>query len=283
MNRFPKFAEYFNGLLKEKEPKALQEEVARKLGITQGALSKIKNGMMVPSEELALRIAEVWQIDNFAEMVADARQEDVMKAMQRPGQRVDELMSALGLSQSEFASRIGVGPNAITNWKSRGIQGSSYEKIATAFPQVNMDWLKNGNGEMFVSQEEPVTNTRPHIPTMVTAGSLVGFSDAVKAGDCEMRPVISAFPEYDYTMTVKGNSMEPKFETGDTIAIRKVHSNIEWGHVYVIDTADGAIVKRLYDEDRCYRCVSYNKEYPDMLIEKDQVFGVYKVVGLIRL
>lgn len=192
--------------------------------------------------------------------------------------RIDILARTLGLSRSEFAEKLGVTANAVTNWKTRGIKGSSYEKITKAFPQVNMEWLKTGEGKMFLSAD-----VRPHIPSIATAGGLTGFSSSVKRGDCEMRPVVAAFPEYDYTITIRGNSMEPRFESGDVVAIRKVVDFIEWGKTYVLDTADGAVVKRLYDDGQCFRCVSYNKDYPDFLVEKSVVFGIYKVVGLIRI
>ena len=58
---------------------------------------------------------------------------------------------------------------------------------------------------------------------------------------------------------------------------------IEWGNVYVLDTIDGAVVKRLYDEGDKYRCRSFNPEYKDFLVDKRNVYGVYKVVGQIRM
>ena len=77
--------------------------------------------------------------------------------------------------------------------------------------------------------------------------------------------------------------MEPKFEGGDEIAIRKVYDYIEWGKPYVLDTRDGAVLKRLYDAGDDYKCVSYNSEYPDFKVQKKDVLAVYKVVGLIRI
>ena len=130
---------------------------------------------------------------------------------------------------------------------------------------------------------ESVDETRPRIPQTVAAGSLSGFSDGVILPDCEQVPVIKAFPPYDYTMIVKGDSMEPKFEGGDEIAIRRVYDYIEWGKTYVLDTRDGAVLKRLYDEGDNYRCVSFNSDYPDFLVNKNDVFGVFKVVGLLRI
>jgi len=197
--------------------------------------------------------------------------------------RIDALLRALDLTQTEFAVRVGVSPNAVTNWKSRGIKGSSFTKILTAFPNVNPEWLRSGEGSVLNDESVKSQDVRPHIPVSAAAGSLSGFSECVSSGECDMMPVISALPSYDYTMTVKGDSMEPKFEGGDTIAIRKVNDFVEWGRTYVLDTRDGAVIKRLYDEGDCFRCSSFNKEYPDFLVRKDSVFGIYKVVGLIRI
>ena len=225
MKRFPNFADYFNLLLKEKEPNALQEEVARKFRISQGALSKIKNGMMIPSDELAERFASEWEIDNFKEKVIEARREDTMKILQN------------------------------------------------AKPSRELD-------------AEDVINlpTKPRLPITAAAGVLSDYLGGVLAHECEQIPVVRSIPNYDFTMIVKGNSMEPKYEGGDEIACKKVESLIEWGKTYVLATRDGAVLKRLYEAENGVRCVSYNKdEYPDFFVKGDDILGVYRVVGLIRI
>lgn len=125
---------------------------------------------------------------------------------------------------------------------------------------------------------------RPRIPTMAMAGFLSDYVEGVRKEDCEFLPIIQRFPSYDFTMFVKGNSMEPKYEGGDEIACKRVYDVIEWGKTYVLDTTDGAVMKRVYDAGDKIRCVSYNsEEYPEFFIEKENVRGFYKVVGLIRI
>lgn len=224
MKRFPKFAEYFNRLLKEREPNTRQEEVARRLGISQGALSKIKNGMMVPSDELAERIANVLSIEDFKDAVIKARQEDTLRIMQ--------------------------------NAKQREVETEDVVKLPT----------------------------KPRLPISAAAGSLSQYSQGVLLEQCEQMPIIRNFPDYDYTMFIKGNSMEPKYESGDEIAIKKAEFVVEWGKDYVMDTEDGVIFKKIYDEGANIRCVSYNhEEYPDFLVPKEIIFGFYKFVGLVRV
>lgn len=224
--RYPKFAAYFNTLLKEKvRPKAVQEEIAKELGISQGALSKMKSGMLIPSEELARKIADVWKVEDFMEKVEEAKREDTLKV------------------------------------------------------------LRNAQSQKEVTTEDVVKlPTKPRLPITAAAGLLSDYLDGVLAHECEQMPVVRSMPDYDFTMIVKGNSMEPKFEGGDEIACKKVTSIIEPGKTYVLATRDGAVLKRLYPEDEGVRCVSYNtKEYPDFKVNGNDVLGVYRVVGLLRI
>lgn len=126
--------------------------------------------------------------------------------------------------------------------------------------------------------------TKPRLPITAAAGVLSDYLGGVLAHECEEMPVIRSIPDYDFTMLVKGNSMEPKYEGGDEIALKKVNSIIEPGKTYVLSTRDGAVLKRLYPDDKGVRCVSYNnEEYPDFYVSGDEVLGVYRVVGLIRI
>jgi phage repressor protein C with HTH and peptisase S24 domain len=223
--RFPQFADYFNKLLKEKEPKASQENVAEKFGVKQGTISKIVRGMLVPSDDLAEKIARIWEVEDFCENVLEARRTDTLKALRnaKPRQEVE------------------------------------IEDVA----------------------KQP---TKPRLPVSAAAGSLSQYSQGVLLEQCEQMPIIRNFPDYDYTMFIKGNSMEPKYESGDEIAIKKAEFVVEWGKDYVLDTEDGVIFKKIYDEGANIRCVSYNhEEYPDFLVPKEIIFGFYKFVGLVRV
>ena len=207
--------------------------------------------------------------------------------------RIEAALEFEALSTTAFARRIGVDPGNFHKMLAgkQKITDLTLRKIASTF-RYSFEWLKYGEGEMMLPDsseeqgQETTSNaeeTRPRIPMTVAAGTLCGFSESVKMYDCEQIPVVKAFPKYDYTIIVKGDSMEPKFQGGDEIAIRKVTSIVEWGKPYVLDTADGAVLKRLYDGGEKFRCVSFNKEYPDFEVCKSDVFGVYKVVGLIRI
>ena len=191
---------------------------------------------------------------------------------------LERIKQRYGLEKnSDLACFLGVKPNTISNWYNRN--SIDIDLIITKCETANLDWILTGREPEAGCNEQ----TRPRIPMTVAAGTLNGFGDAVLSHQCEQIPVVKMLPDYDYTMIVKGDSMEPKFEGGDEIAIKRVSCIIEWGKPYVLDTRDGAILKRLYDAGDKFRCVSYNSEYSDIEVSKDDVFGIYRVVGLIRI
>jgi len=66
--------------------------------------------------------------------------------------RLKELRKALGLTQTEFAERIGSVQNTITGYES-GRRNPSNPVIASICKEfsVNEEWLRFGNGEMFAA------------------------------------------------------------------------------------------------------------------------------------
>lgn len=187
---------------------------------------------------------------------------------------------------TRFAKYIGVAPSTVSTWLAR--DSFDYDLLFAKCEAISSEWLLTGDGPMLNEDNDstPDTDThetRPRIPNYVTAGSLAGFLDGVRESDCERIPVVKALPPYDFTMIIKGDSMEPKYEGGDEIAIREVNSFIEWGKTYVLATRDGMVIKRLYDAGDSLRCVSFNPDYPDFDVAKSEVVKIFKVVGLIRI
>lgn len=208
------------------------------------------------------------------------------------GSELKKRLKDKGISLSSLAEKLGISPQALNSrLNSKDLTLSTLNEIQNACGYILTDdqslYIHTDLGLASYVCEPPIiygsTDTRPRIPTKVAAGTLSSFAEAVKSYDCERVPVVKAFPAYDFTILVKGDSMSPRFESGDEIAIRKTTDYIEWGKPHVLDTRDGAVLKRLYDEGEFFRCVSYNDEYPPFTINKNDVFGVYKIVGLLRI
>lgn len=72
--------------------------------------------------------------------------------------------------------------------------------------------------------------------------------------------------------------------SGDTIACEWLHGSTEFVHnrIYVLDTADGYVVKRVERKGNALHCHSDNSEYPDFDVPADIVLRSARVVGLVR-
>ena len=208
--------------------------------------------------------------------------------------RLKEFLSIKNIGRNKFEQQVGISTGYLST-KAIAISSEVIEKAANTFPDLNLEWLITGNGNMFKSDissssqeliQTPVKiNTKPRIPYTASAGSITNAMDGVTDAQCEQIPVIGTLPSYDFTIIVKGDSMEPKIEGGDEVACKRVDgtSFIQWGKVHVLDTAQGILIKRIYEDDDKIKCVSYNPEYPPFSIEKSDIYSISLVVGLLRI
>ncbi len=159
------------------------------------------------------------------------------------------------------------------------------EYIQEAFPNLSAEWLLRGKGSMYIATESGESEeTRPRIPFDAAAGTLTVGVDGVMPYQCEQMPVVRAFPRYDFTILVRGESMAPEYQSGDEVACLYVRESTytQWGRVHVLDTTQGVVIKRIYDRGDMVLCKSDNPRYEDFSIPKSEVFNIALVIGLIR-
>ena len=200
-------------------------------------------------------------------------------------ERLKLFVQSLGLGQNAFEAEVGIANGYLAS-KSQSVNSDAIEKILVRFPNLNLDWLFTGNGEMFQDVQQEITSkTLPRIPYDAAAGSLTDAVDGVTELQCERIPVISAFPKYDFTIRVTGRSMEPMYFAGDEVACLRINEAqfLQWGCVHVLDTSQGVVIKRIYDNGDSIRCVSFNPEYPDFNVPKADIRSYNLVVGALRL
>lgn len=75
-------------------------------------------------------------------------------------ERIRKLRKNLDLTQHEFAEHLGLVQNTITGYET-GRRMPSYQVITLICKEfnVNENWLRNGEGEMFVSHSETATSS----------------------------------------------------------------------------------------------------------------------------
>lgn len=212
-------------------------------------------------------------------------------------QRLIDIAKYKGVSVRAFEELCGLNRGNISNLAINGNIGSDkLSKIIDAIPEIDSEWLLTGRGKMLaegiqrgwpISQLDNNTEIemRPRIPLDAAAGSLSIMAESVSDAECERYPVIPRFPRYDFTIMVKGDSMEPEFQSGDEIACRLIDqpSFIQWGRPHVLDTTQGVVLKRIYNKTNTILFHSDNNLYQDFEIPKGDILHIAIVVGTVRL
>lgn len=208
-------------------------------------------------------------------------------------ERLLEFVRYTGMPVYQFEKLCGLS-NAYIKNMSKGIGADKLEHILNKFPELSKQWLLYGEGSMLVEQPKHIadnTTTANGLP-LIPIDAVAGFNGVdvlgVRLEDCS-RYVVPEFAELhaEYMIRVSGSSMYPKYSNGDLLACRRVQevTFLQWGKVYVLDSNQGAMVKRLFpceDSDEEVECRSDNPNYPPFRLRKSEIRSVSIVVGVIR-
>lgn len=207
--------------------------------------------------------------------------------------RTLEFIKFKGLTMKAFEQRCDLSTGYVTSMR-KGYGSEKLNNVLTAFPELNREWLLYGEGDMLSSsssaQPQPsVKNERvtddeaykvPLVPISALGGSLNDFNLAVKRDDCET--VISPIKDIDMAIKISGDSMEPEYPSDSQVFIKKVNERafLEWGRVYVLNTCNGIVIKRLMptNDPNTVLCESINPKYPPFEVNLENVNGVYRVI-----
>lgn len=173
----------------------------------------------------------------------------------------------------------------------------SYEiilDITNKFEDISVDWLITGKGNMLKDNYSNESNNYaikvetggiPLIPIDAMAGFGEGESSVLEY-ECE-RFVVPVFKDAEFLIAVRGSSMYPKYNSGDIVACKKLPLDtfFQWNRVYVLDTIQGALIKRVAKSDKedCLLIISDNKSYAPFEIHKKDIRSLAIVIGVIRL
>jgi len=213
-------------------------------------------------------------------------------------ERIIQLIEKKGIPKEEFYIKIGMTSASFRgNAKQTPLNSTAIENILSEVPDVNPEWLLTGKGNMLKTDINMAslnigkkTKGIPLIPISAMAGYT---TEDVQVMDYEFENIYD-IPDFEnkgvkFLIRASGSSMYPKYSNGDILACRPINdmSFFQWGKVYVLDTDQGPLVKRLFpceDDIECLECRSDNKEhYPPFRLKKASVRKVSIVVGVVRL
>jgi phage repressor protein C with HTH and peptisase S24 domain len=211
-------------------------------------------------------------------------------------ERLKAFIRHIGIRQSAFEARCSLS-NGYINSISVSISNDKLENISKEFPELNTVWLIMGEGDMIKKKHyyddnaddpvlsEPAEKYIPLIPVDAMAGDAAGDHQVMEYET--QKYLIPAFSDADFLIQVRGNSMWPKYNSGDLVACKKIQTDsfFQWNKVYVIDTEQGALVKRVKKSkiENHILIVSENQSYEPFDLNINKIRSLAIVIGVLRL
>lgn len=133
--------------------------------------------------------------------------------------------------------------------------------------------------------EEKQTIGIPLISVEAMAGVLSGNATQVMDYDCDYYN-IPMFKGAEFLIRISGDSMQPKYYSGDIVACKRLPLDtfFQWNRVYVVDSEQGVIIKRVRrgSDDRHIVFVSDNTAYEPFELPLEKIYSIALVVGVVR-
>ena len=206
-------------------------------------------------------------------------------------ERIKQYIDYKSISVAAFEKSIGMSNASFGKCLKKGgaIGTDKLENILSVYPDISPNWLLTGNGDMLRNTTE-LTPTKdgtgiPLIPVEAMAGCFTG-SQTVLLQECD-HYVVPAFKNADFLIYVRGDSMQPRYFSGDMVACKMLSPTdlfFQWGKVYVLDTDQGALIKKVEQgtDDETITLVSENENYKPFQIPRRAIYHIAIVMGLIR-
>lgn len=216
-------------------------------------------------------------------------------------QRILETIANKGLSKYEFYAKTGITRGVLD--KDTGISEDNIAKFIAYFDDIDINWLITGNGGMLKNSTDPgklisidennagylKKHGIPLIPIEAMAG--IGGNGDMQIAENEIQnyfivPQLDGIA--DCAFTVAGDSMAFTYLRGDYVLCKRIHLGadfIQWNKAYVLDTAQGNLVKRVKQGPKkdVFTLISDNLQFEPFDMPFNRIRAMAIILGLVRL
>ncbi len=213
---------------------------------------------------------------------------------QTENQRLKILMNKLGyFKQRPFADRLGITQGTISKMMKKDtplpVSKPVKYKLREIF-KVNIDWLTTGVGELFLKKEVEDKSELGVPFYSIDIAKPKGTLQVMMDEDVEYYVNYKPFNDCTAYLTVYGDSMYPRYASGEIIAVKEVknYDVILWGEAYVVLADDSAnalrSIKTLHEHSDHEKLVlkSTNINFSgDIIINKSAILALYIIKGKI--
>ena len=196
-------------------------------------------------------------------------------------ERLLQFIEYKNLNANRFQKTIGVSSSYVNNMGD-SISSGALMSIERVYPELNIEWLKKGTGEMLNSNfKAPTMQTVNLVPLSKQFKSLEDFvGDQSQLLGCEK--IITPISSAEVAMKVTNECMAPQFPNGSIVLLCRTNEKafIDWGKVYVLDTCNGIIMKRVLPGNTkdSIKCENIDKAYPPFDVQLSDINSWWAVL-----
>jgi hypothetical protein len=214
--------------------------------------------------------------------------------------RIIQFLESKEISKNKFYIQTGISNGTLD--KKSGITGDTITKVHKVYPEINLEWLISGDGEMLkasvfnlysdlnindireqyaaVANIDPETIPETNFIDMNAPLEFIPIFSYKESHKCKGYLSIPKLSSCDGSGYVKTDSMYPMIKPGDIVCYKTANNtnNIHWGEMYIIHmTLDGeefVTIKNLEKSElgEDYICLTgYNKMYQPKDVPRESI------------
>lgn len=197
--------------------------------------------------------------------------------------RIELRLAELGMSKADFYAKSGISSASYSQWNTGKYKPSDTKlRRAAEVLDVTLDYLK-GTAQISIPTG-PNIYPMPRTEWVPRVGQIACGEPIVAEQNIEGHDEVLSSWHADFTLMCIGDSMAPKIEDGDIVAIR-IQPTVGNGEIAAVRIGDEATLKRVFFHPDYIELRPINPNYDSIIRSKSEMEDVRiegKAVGLCR-
>ena len=207
------------------------------------------------------------------------------------GERMKQRRKEIGFSAEKVAERLGVSPATIYRYEKGDIEKvpvdslAELAKILQTTPAYLMGWEEQPTPKpTSPAPIPPGFEPMPAMDVVPLVGRIACGTPITAEENIEQMVCVPSRWHSTFTLTCKGDSMEPRIHDGDLVAIRS-QPEVENGEIAAVRIGEEATLKHVYLHENFIELRPENPAFSSIILSREDMNAVViegKAVGLCR-
>lgn len=168
------------------------------------------------------------------------------------------------VSRIQLSESLGISYSTVSDW----INGNAYPRIDKIEMMANYFGINKSD---LVEEDYNNETSALKIPVLGNVAAGIPISAVEDILDYEEVPISWQNQGEFFALRIKGDSMEPRMESGDVVIVKQQSDANSGDTVIALVNGDDATCKRLEKTDNGIMLVSTNTKYPPMFYSKEDI------------